>query len=64
MRIKKFFKQSKKLKKNQAVMLQLFQNASESLNLRMVEIHDDVGKKPTHLKSDFDATSLWVTVDI
>ena len=54
----------KKMKDKQATMFDIFQNTSQSINLRLGELQDDVGIKPSHLSAEFDAPSLWGTLGI
>ena len=54
----------KKLHKNQMVMRELMNDTAQSLELKVTELQDDMGLKPTHLNSEFDASNLWGTVGI
>ena len=51
-----------RLHANQSILRDQIVNGSRKFELRIHELQDDLGTKPSHLLDKFDAPSLWGTV--
>ena len=51
-----------KMYEKNLTLKQLLTESTSHLDLRLTELQDDVGKKPSHLDVAFDAPSIWGTI--
>ena len=49
---------------NQAILKERLTKGSKNFDLRILELQDDLGEKPSHLIDKFDAPSLWGTARV
>ena len=56
------YEEIKKVYVKNLVLEKLLSDSTENLDLRLTELQDDVGNKPSHLDAEFDAPSIWGTV--
>ena len=52
------YAEMQKIKAKNEILNKLLSESSSNLDLRLTELQDDVGNKPRHLDSDFDAPSI------
>lgn len=56
------YEEIKKVYSKKLVLNKLLAENTSHLDLRLTELQDDVGNKPSHLDFDFDAPSVWSTI--
>ena len=56
------YAEMQKIKAKNEILNKLLSESSSNLDLRLTELQDDVGNKPSHLDFDFDAPSIWGTI--